>query len=624
MHTPKVAGNTFPLSRAALKRSWYALVAGALLPCAAWAQSARNDGAVYLKQSTFKIPIHVAADKKDLIKELFLYVSTDRGATWRRIQTAKPTDQSFTFRAQTDGEYWFSLAYVDQNDKTEPSDVRTHPPDLQVVIDKTPPAITVDSQRQGDTLAMSWRVDDSRPDLDSLKLEVQEEGSSSWKEVPIRKAIEGTAEFAADPAKSYTVRATITDRAGNKAEKGVSVPATAVADAPSPRKLKFEEDGFSVPPAPTTTTAQKPAYTADVPERSAPPSAVRSIPTAPEMEESPSFAETTAPERPPVNGFTMPEEESADIPATSESFSQPVRQIPQGMPRRPALPPVVQQQPVRSAEFQATPTPPRTNWSSANVQPAVGEAQWMSAYGSANRIPIASTQEQVQPASAVVAEPAPAPIPKPHLSSSPRIEVNYSVKGAGPAGVGKVELWYTQDDGKSWKLYGEDADKTAPFEVVLPSEGRFGLQVIVTSLAGLGQRPPRPNDPPQLVIEVDSTAPTAELYQPVPDTQNGKDRLWLSWSASDNHLPPDPVSLYYAVEPNGELFPIATNLPAEGRYSWQVPKEIPYQVYLVLVAEDLAHNVSKAVSSKPTVVDLSQPEAEVIGVVALPEDNNRR
>lgn len=253
---------------------------------------------------------------------------------------------------------------------------------------------------------------------------------------------------------------------------------------------------------------------------------------------------------------------------------------------------------------------------------APANGHWMAAY--ASRIPIASTREEVQRTAAAVPEPAPQTAPKPLLSSSPRIEVNYAVRGAGPAGIGKVELWYTQDNGETWKLFGEDPDKTPPFEVELPSEGRYGLQVVVSSLAGLGQRPPRPGDVPQLVIEVDSTAPTGELYQPIPDTQSGKDRLWLHWSATDKHLPPNPVSLYYATEPNGDLYEIVTGLPAEGRYSWQVPKDIPYQVYLVMITKDMANNVSRAVTPEPVVVDLSQPEAEVIGVVAVPDENPPR
>lgn len=606
MHTPKIAGSTFPFSSAALKRSWLALVAGTLMPCATWAQSAPS-GAVYLKHSTFTIPIEVAPDKKDMIRELYLFVSTDRGRTWQKIQTAKPTDQSFTFRAQTDGEYWFTLAYVDKNDKMEPRDIRTEPPGLQVVVDKTPPSIAIETERDGDAIAMNWRVAEPQPDLNSLKIEVKADGESDWREVPIRKALEGEMTIPVDPGKNYLVRASMADRAGNVAEMTEQASVDGVASKPSPRKLEIEENGFRLPPPPSMDKSEpQPSFAVDA-DRSAPPSAARTIPTA-STEREVAKSETPAP---------VMAEEMRPTPAMEDSFSPPAQPT-----VRQAFSPSVAQQQAQPAVFERAKPAQPASWPHMHANAVSNESHWMSAYATASRIPIASTQEQIQPAAATMPEPAaPSPSPKAHLSSSPRIEVNYSVRGAGPAGVGKVELWYTTDNGETWKLYGEDPDKTAPFEVVLPSEGRYGLQVVVTSLAGLGQRPPRPQDKPQLIIEVDSTPPTAELYQPLPDTQGGKDRLWLHWSSTDKHLADNPVSLYYAIEPNGELYPIQTDLPAEGRYSWQVPKNIPYQVYLVLIARDMANNIAKAVTPEPVVVDLSQPEAEVIGVVALPDEN---
>ena len=46
---------------------------------------------------------------------LLLWYSTDQGRTWD-VQVLSPKKKSIKFRAETDGEYWFALTYVDRND----------------------------------------------------------------------------------------------------------------------------------------------------------------------------------------------------------------------------------------------------------------------------------------------------------------------------------------------------------------------------------------------------------------------------------------------------------------------------------------------------------------------------
>ena len=184
--------------------------------------------------------------------------------------------------------------------------------------------------------------------------------------------------------------------------------------------------------------------------------------------------------------------------------------------------------------------------------------------------------------------------------------------------MGKVELYYTKDNGVQWHLLGEDADRTPPFEVELPGEGRYGLQIVVTSPAGNGQRPPQAGEAPTIQVEVDTTAPEADFYRTVPDPESN-DALLIRWAARDSHLPGQPVRLYYSETLEGPWEQIATDLPASGSYSWHVPPRTPYQVYLKMVILDMCHNESAAVTPEPVLVDLSKPEAEVIGIAILPE-----
>ena len=236
-----------------------------------------------------------------------------------------------------------------------------------------------------------------------------------------------------------------------------------------------------------------------------------------------------------------------------------------------------------------------------------------------HKIPVAQSRSSLLPAASTQAAP---PALRPRLTNSRTFRVNYQIADQGPAGVQKVELHYTDDKGKTWQLLGEDPDRVPPFDVTVPEEGSYGLYVGVTNPAGYADKP-KAGTAPQLEVVVDITAPTAELYEPVPDPRS-KDTLLISWAARDPHLSEAPVSLYFAEKPDGDLFEIATGLRAVDQYSWQVPQGCPYRVYLLLVAEDLAGNTSQAITPNPILVDFSRPKAVGVDIlVALPEENRQ-
>ena len=56
-----------------------------------------DDETTFLNKLEFRIPIEVASDKGDAIRELRLFVSTDRGVTWTQVKTVPPTQKSFMF-----------------------------------------------------------------------------------------------------------------------------------------------------------------------------------------------------------------------------------------------------------------------------------------------------------------------------------------------------------------------------------------------------------------------------------------------------------------------------------------------------------------------------------------------
>jgi hypothetical protein len=197
------------------------------------------------------------------------------------------------------------------------------------------------------------------------------------------------------------------------------------------------------------------------------------------------------------------------------------------------------------------------------------------------------------------------------VTGGTHVSLDYEVTKVGPSGVGSVELWLTQDEGRTWKRHAEDLDLRPPFDVDLPGDGTYGLYLVVRSRSGLGRRPPQAGDLPQMRLEVDATPPAVQLFAPEPDARQ-RDALVLSWNARDRNLAPNPITVQWAERPDGPWQMISADLPNTGRYNWQLPANIPARVYLRLTARDAVGNNGASVTAQPVLIDL--PEAQLIGL----------
>jgi hypothetical protein len=88
----------------------------------------------------FNLPFQLGDADRAALREVHLYVKhgTDN---WVCVEKALPTKKAFSFKAPQDGEYWFSIATVDQTGKASPADVSREPPCLIVVVDTQSPKI---------------------------------------------------------------------------------------------------------------------------------------------------------------------------------------------------------------------------------------------------------------------------------------------------------------------------------------------------------------------------------------------------------------------------------------------------------------------------------------------------
>ena len=196
--------------------------------------------------------------------------------------------------------------------------------------------------------------------------------------------------------------------------------------------------------------------------------------------------------------------------------------------------------------------------------------------------------------------------------------LQYAVDDAGPSGPAVVELWVTQDGGRTWIRRGEDPDRVSPFMVDLGGEGTFGVALVARGASGLGDQPPAHGDPPQMWVEVDSTAPHVQLNPPQVGQGVHAGKVAITWSAKDLHLAPRPIILSWrpADQPNARWQPISDRIDNTGRFVWTVPPSVPPRFHLRIDALDTVGNRNSAETTDmgPVVVDRARPRSRIIGL----------
>jgi hypothetical protein len=95
----------------------------------------------YMTKSTFFLPVNIDERSRSTIKEVQLWVKEGSRGQWTFADKVKPTQPGFNYRLMHDGEYWFAVVTVDQNDKHSPSDLTREPPGVIVVLDTLKPAV---------------------------------------------------------------------------------------------------------------------------------------------------------------------------------------------------------------------------------------------------------------------------------------------------------------------------------------------------------------------------------------------------------------------------------------------------------------------------------------------------
>ncbi len=379
---------------------------------------------VYHKGRNFRIPFNLNTESRERIKEFHLLVSEDRGYHWKRSSKTFPDHPSFSVRTSHDGEYWFAVQTITVDGKFSPKLDDTVEPNMKVIVDTFPPSLLLEPEvRRGSMASVRWDVKDENLDLKSLILEYQVEGAGSWRRVPIKKPrLVGSQSWDAGTAEALKVRASVADKAGNVTEAATDLPEGTASQA------DFDTDS---PAAANPPLFERPSDT-------------------------PASEIVAAPDFPPVDAAPVVSDRRKPAAGNARSRNRSTGTVARAARSGPSLPtasaPAALSLPSNGTEPDMG---PRDLFAMNNA------AQSGGAGASALQAGGAAGDPGQPPAASAVSASGGGTL----LVASPRFKLQYAVDDAGPNGPATVELWITQDGGRTWIRRGDDPDRASPIDV---------------------------------------------------------------------------------------------------------------------------------------------------------------
>ena len=585
-------------------------------------QAAPMKKPTYTNKSRFRIPFQFDSEALQRMnaREVQLHVSSDHGENWELAQTLMPGGGKFEFKAPGEGEFWFAVKTLDGRNQL-------HPPrgvfetGLVVVIDQTQPQLELTAkQLSPGQMMVSWKVSDANLDVHSLKIEYQTSGSQNWETIAVAGRANGEYIWSVNQTGPVEFRGSVVDMAGNLGQANTQANVTAVG-AGTEKQQPGRRVPIAMPETPPATENDQKLATGVEPNVDAAQSD-NQMPIITPRGALPNYSQAS--QRLISNTRPIPTQTATQTAPQSPTQTQherwpsaPVEQTPPVNPTSPTIS-VPGDQPIAAGQDSSRSIPlPAVNAPITVVNtPALPPTNGIQSPPAVPSQPTQATQPTYAPARQAIAR---RPGARERVVNTRRFQVNYKLDDIGPSGVSRVELFITEDNGRTWWTYGDDADLKSPFDVEVPHDGVYGFAIRVLSGAGLSTPAPASGEQPAIVVAVDQTPPTVELY-PVQQGQGANaNRILIRWKISEEHQSDRPISLYYAASLNGPWEPISGwREDSHGSFEWVVGPGVPTQFYVRVLARDSAGNVGKAETAQPIVVDLQRPTARIVDIDVVP------
>ena len=570
---------------------------------------------IVTQERLFSIPFYLNP-RQPLPSELSLYVSGNQGRQWTLYQKRTPDQQRFDFQAGDEGEYWFVVRtpFTSINPSEQSS------PEKIVVVDQTDPQLEVKiEQGSSGQIKANWKALDSYLDTSTFRITYQNPGDETWHPVTVRLPVTtGDSTFEGDVAwlaeaeqGDVIVRVEVNDRAGNEAlfQKTITLhsiahstitsdsrvsnrdpyagqPKTVVTRSDNRQSLSGSGVGSELPPALTANVSDAGIGADDLGQSISPlpkdqPSQLPSTAMQQTNPSSDSGWGTTLPHSPQDS---LEDFFGGESPFDKSPFATPLDQVvqQQGPIQAPLEDPVADQfDPNRPSAHEPSAHEPSAhepsahgNWPGPNGQPLVPQPP--------------------------VSSPSSAGDLHAQVTRSRRFNLDYEITDAGDSGVARVELWVTQDGGRSWSAFMTDEDRQSPMLVELDAEGSFGFRLLIHNGVGASSRPPQPGDEPDLMVTVDATAPQGSLRDVTFGEGGQRGLLEVAWQISDANLDESSLRLSYADRPIGPWLPLGVpTIVGPSRGQWQIDFRLPPEIYLKLEMKDRAGNAGEIIHPHP-------------------------
>ena len=169
----------------------------------------------------FTIPFELQEDVTPPVT-VQLHVSSDRGATWRLVESIDQLTGKFQFRADRDGSYWFCSLTLYPDGRKLPT---RFAPEIEVRVDTTHPTIQITPQVSPDgKITIECRANDQVFAENGLKIEYIAGEERNWQPVPLEAPVQLVAPGSllcraswhpTTPSRLVVIKATARDDAGN-------------------------------------------------------------------------------------------------------------------------------------------------------------------------------------------------------------------------------------------------------------------------------------------------------------------------------------------------------------------------------------------------------------------------
>jgi len=187
------------------------------------------------------------------------------------------------------------------------------------------------------------------------------------------------------------------------------------------------------------------------------------------------------------------------------------------------------------------------------------------------------------------------------------------LEAVGSIGVDTVELYGTTDGGENWKYWGQDPDKSSPFDIETKEDGMFGFRIVVISANGLASPRPLAGEKPDIVVVVDNQSPRVHITGARYGEGDRTGSLVINYECDDNNLMLRPITLSFSDRVDGPWTTIAAGLRNQGDYVWPADPQLPRQFYLRIDATDSAGNVGTYILETPINAQGLAPRAKIRG-----------